>query len=298
MANEIRTFEDQYLLAQEVSGLTDATSLQKFKRDINNGARKIMAALDREFTRKSRTTNLVANQQYYQLPEDALRVSIVIATSGGFAQPLEQIPDEQAWRYMNISSPTGQPSHFFVRGFDEIGLYPTPSANVTDGLEIVFEPKHVLMTEADVTGTATVTNGSVTVTDSATSFTQSMIGRQLQITDGTDGRWYRISAFTSTSIISLENYFQGLSGSKTYRIGQVADIPDELIEAPVDYAIFMHYLKRSDMRRAGEFKALFSEAIDQAREYYSTSTSSAVIWAEPTYRTYNPFRGDPPASIS
>lgn len=298
MATEIKSFQDQYELAQELSGLTDATSLIKFKRDINKAGTMFLAKLGREYTRKSRTTNLVADQQYYQLPEDALRISNIIATSGGFRQPLEQIPDEQAWRYMNMTVPTGQPTHFFIRGFDEVGLYPMPSANVTDGLEIVFEPKHVLMTAADVTGTATVTNGSVTVTDSATSFTQSMISQQFQVTDGTDGRWYRISAFTSTSIVSLENYFQGLSGSKTYRIGQVMDIPDELMEGPVDYALFRHYLKRGDTKRAAEFRSLFESALEMGQELYSNQTSSQVINAEASFRSYNPWRGDSPPSIT
>lgn len=305
------TFQDQYTIAQEISGLTDSSSLTRFKRDINTGGALFLARLGREFNRKSRTTNIVASQQYYQLPEDGQRLKEAIyVQSSSYSYPLEQIPDEGAWRKMNIFAITGIPTHYFIRGYDEIGLYPIPAAAVTNGLELVFSPRHLELTEADTTSTTssttiTVTNGSQTITNSGTALTAKMVGQWLEITDGTDSDWYRISAFTNTSTVTIENYYQGSSGSgKSFRIGQIMDMPEEYLEAPVDYAMYRHFLRRGSHRSrygagaAADFKTLFDTSLQLAKEDYSQTTDSQVINAEPTYRTYNPFRGDPPASIS
>jgi hypothetical protein len=304
------TFQDQYTIAQEISGLTDATTLIKFKRDINTGGTMFLTELGREYNRHSRTTNLVASQQYYELPEDAQKLKEIIVNTGGWYPPLEQIPDEFAWRQMNMFNITGVPSHYFIRGNDEVGLYPTPSLSVTAGIELVFSPKHVQLTEADTTSTTssttvTVTNGSTTLSSSGTIFTPTMVGQWLQTTDGTDERWYQIASYTNTSTMLLENYYQGPSGSsKVFRIGQVMDLPEEYLEAPTDYAMYRHFLRRGSSKsrysqgKALEFKGLFDEAVLAAKDEYGNTTDSQVINATPRYRVYNNWRGDPPASIS
>lgn len=294
------TFQDQYQIAQEISGLNDATSLIKFKRDINTGGSMFLAALGREYNRHSRTTDMVEDQQYYQMPEDAQKLKEIIVNTGGWFPPLEQIPDEFAWRQMNMFATSGLPTHYFIRGNSEVGIYPIPSETVTDGIELVFSPKHVQLTEADTTtGTVTVTLGSTTVTHSGTGFTPTMEGQWFQTTDGTDERWYRIASYTNSSTVVLENFYQGPSGSgKTYRIGQVMDLPEEFLEAPADYAMYRHFLKRGTVQKANEFKQLFQGALDSAKDTYGNTTDTQVINAEPIYRQYNPFRGDPPASIS
>jgi hypothetical protein len=290
------TFTDMQDIAQEIVGLDDAATLTKLKRDINIGATKLLAALGREYNRKARFTDLVADQQFYQFSEDAHKLKEVIVSSGGWDVPLEQIPNEHMWRMMNMTNVVGQPTHFFVKGYDEVGLYPIPSANVTDGIELVFSPRHVEMTQDDYTtpGTLTVTNGSQTVTGSGTTFTSKLVGQWLQTTDGTDGNWYKVQTFNSTTSLTLENYYQGTSGAaKTFRIGQTVDIPEEFAEAPSDYACHRFYLRR-DPIKAKDFLSLFQAALDTAREQYGTTTDQAVIYAELQYRTYNPFAGDPP----
>lgn len=290
------TFSDMQGIAQEVVGLTDATTLTKLKRDINVGCGKLLAALGREYNRKARFTDLVASQQFYQLPEDGQKLKEVIVNTGGWEPPMEQIPDEHIWRQLNMMPVTGQPTHYFIKGNDELGLFPIPGVTVSDGIELVFSPKHVELTQSDyTTGTLTVTNGSQAVTGSGTAFTSKMEGQWLQVTDGTDGNWYRVSAYVSPTALTLENYYQGTSGStKTYRLGQVVDFPDEYAEAPSDYACYRHYLRRGDRVKADTFKVLFDNALESAKDEYGNTTDNQVVTVEPQYRTYNPFRGDPP----
>lgn len=294
------TWQDQQSLAQQISGLTDTISLAKFKKDMNIGATQFLARLGREYNRKSRFTDLVAGQQYYQFPEDDQKLKEVIVSTGSYRPPMEQIPDEFAWRMMNMLSIQGFPSHFWIKGSREFGLYPTPANSVTDGIEMVFSPKHIEMTQDDfTTGSVTVTQNSTTITHSATGFTAKMVGQWFQNSDGTDGNWYRIASFISASSMELGNFYQGSSEiTSSFRIGQVMDLPEEFLEAPVDYAMYRHYLKRGNDARASEFKALFEVALDNARDVYGNTTESQVIMAEPIFRRYNPFRGDPPANIT
>lgn len=294
------TFTDLQQQATDTIGLTDAATMRKVRRDINYGATLFLASLGREYNRKSRFTDMENGVQYYQLPEDGLRLKEIIVNTGGWEVPLEQIPDEHAWRMMNMMSVSGLPTHYFIRGNDEVGLYPIPSETTPEGIELVFSPKHVVMTEEDfTTGTVTVTNGIQTVTHSATGFTEKMVGSWIEITDGTDGNWYRIAEVTSTSVLELENFYQGTSGvGKTFRIGQVPDMPEEFLEALADYACYKRFKARGQRQDAADFLALYKEAIDGAKNAYGQMTDSQVIYAEPNFRTYNPFRGDPPPSIS
>jgi len=275
------SFEDQYELAQEITGLTDATSLIRFKRDINRGGTMFLAALGREYNRKSRYTDTEASTQYYQTPQDALRIKgVSIKYNNGYL-PCEEVADEQMWTYLNqVLRYSTTPRFFFVRGNDEYGLYPIPSSVVTNGIKLVFEPKHLFLSQADyTTGTITATNGSQTITGSGTTFTSAMVGRYLEATDGTDGNNYRISAYASATSLAIENYWQGTSGiGKTYRISEVMDLPAEFLESPVDYAMYRHYLKK-DRRKAADFKALFQASLESARELYGVTTDGQVIYA-------------------
>lgn len=294
------TWTDQQNIAKEIAGVTDTTSLTKFKRDMNVGASKFLAALGREYNRHSRFTNLVAGQQYYQLPEDGQKLKEVIVSTGSYFPPMEQIPDEFAWRMMNMLSIVGMPTHYWVRGSTEFGLYPSPANSITAGIEMVFSPKHVQMTQEDFsTGTITINQSSTTLTHSATGFTQTMVGLWFQNTDGSDERWYQIADYVSSSVLTLGNVYQGNSVTgAVFRIGQVMDLPEECLEGPVDYAMYRHYLRRGNDARAAEFKALYQDGLDLAKSIGATTTDSQVITAEPIFRRYNPFRGDPPATIS
>lgn len=69
------------------------------------------------------------------------------------------------------------------------------------------------------TGTVTVTNGSRTVTGSGTTFTASMVGRKFRV--GSENAFYYIESFTSTTVVTLRDIYQGTTQSAgTYTIFQ------------------------------------------------------------------------------
>jgi hypothetical protein len=301
----ILTFQDQLNIVQEVASLSDVASVTKFKRDINTGGSMFIAKLNRDFNRKSRTADIVNSQAAYQFPVDLIRVGEVVvnigsngSTPGGWHPPLIQVPNETEWNYMNMMNMTGLPTHFFIRGFNEIVLYPIPSYYQTAGLRITFEPELLRCSAMDFTdGQITVTNNSATITHSASGFTSSMVGRWMEILDDSDYNCYQIVSFTNSSTMTLSNVFQGISGTRSFRIGQVMDMPHEYLEAPADYALYRHFTRRGNPKAPG-FLQSFSQALRDAQEQYGQMSESQVVDAEfDNPRSFNWFRGDSPYSI-
>lgn len=267
---------------------------------MNLGASKFLAQLGREYNRHSITFDLVANQQFYPLPVDSFKLKELTVSTGSYKPPMEQIPDEWAWNMMNMLSITGQPTHFWIRGHDSFGLYPSPANTVANGITLAYSPNQVECTQDDfTTGTVAVSNGGTTLTHSATGFTAKMVGQWFQNTDGSDENWYQIATFTDTSHMELATKYKGSTVTvANFRIGQVMDLPEQYLEAPVDYAMYRHFSRRGAPNKTAEFKALWQDGLDNAKETYANTTESQVINAEPRFRIYNPWRGDSPPNIS
>jgi hypothetical protein len=262
----------------DIIGASDSSTVLNAKSDINQALRLFQNAARRYWTRTEKVADLVAGQQYYQLPGDAVRVSEIKVVANGLVYPLKQISSEYQWNGMNVipAITINVPTYYFVRGRNEIGLWPKPSVLVTNGLSIAYEPRMAEMSVDDVTGTATVSDTSTTVT--GTGFTPQMVGRYFTVTDGTDGLWYKIASYTSATEIGLENYYQGIAGAgRPYIIGQCPEIPDDYHLALVYFAAYNYFLKRKDMQVATTYQALFNDLLHQYKETYSAKSTGIVI---------------------
>lgn len=287
------TFQDQYEMAQQITNNYSSDQLVVFKRDINEGGAMFLNRLGRKFNRQYKTANLEDGKQYYQFPADVIRISEVSCVSGSFVYHPELVTSEEEWILLNQVNITGNyPTHYFIRGFNEVGLYPIPSADVTNGITVSYEPQLVELTQDDIVGNITVTNDSITITGSG--FTPQMVGRMFQVTDGTDGNWYRISAYVSGSSLQLENYFQGITGTRASRIGQAMNIPQAYQDAPVYYAVDRYYLTKNDQASALQFSKRFDMKIKSAKETYGRSTSRMGVKSR-RIRKYRPWSDAPPA---
>jgi hypothetical protein len=274
------TFTDQTNMFQQISGDRSAAGLIIAKRDINEGGAMFLNRLGRKFNKEYLTTSLVLNQQYYQFASEILRISEIRVLNGTTYYTPQLVTSEEEWNNLNNTTVSGSmPTHYYVRGFNEVGLYPIPSAAVTNGLVVSYEPQHVDLTADDyTTGTITVSNGSVTITHSATGFTPQMVGRYLQVTDGTDGKWYRIGAYSSSSVLTLENYYEGIGGAgRSFRIGEVMKIPQAYQDAPVYYALDRYFQTQTDQKTANNYQARFDAKVKSAKQTYSKSTSRAGV---------------------
>ena len=276
------------------NGVTEAN----IKQDIMQGQSLIKNAARRYWTRKQITGTLVDSQKDYQLPADFVRATEVTITSNGIVYPLVEVQSEHKWNELNII-PTVTiyiPTRYFVKGNNVISIWPAPSTNTVGTINVSYEPRMPDYALADVTGTCTVANGDATVTDSGTSFLQSMLNAYFSVTDGSDGNWYQVGAFTSTSSIELGNVYQGVSGSgRPYIIGACSDIPEEYHMAFVYFACYQFYLKRKDNNQATSFFGLYQDLLDRYKSTYSSKTTG-VVQTRQRGASYSVF-GLPPYNI-
>jgi hypothetical protein len=292
------SFENIYTETQEQCQDSDATSLVTIKRAINTGAKKFGAVLNREWRNTNKTFSLVANQQYYQMPEDCIRPKSIVVTIGSVRYPLTEIESEDDWNRLNMRTSTSSvPSGYYVRGSDEFGIFPIPLASVDDAGSINYERRMRDMSQADHTaGTITVTVDSATVTGVGTNWTALMVGRSLKVNDAYgDGMWYKIAGFTSDTEITLENTYSGATAAGlSYAIGEIPDIPEEFHEALIDYSSYRYYMRRKDASMASNFKSLYDEALRECKAQYSSKTTSQytrAIRVRRGYVHYQPTQG-------
>src|SRR5688500_4212643 len=122
----MKTWQDSYQQAQAIAGDTEAATLIQIKADINLGAHKFNAALNRYITRRAKTTDIVEDQQYYQTPPDCIRVikvRVKQSTSSTNKYPVRQIRHETDWDALNTVNQRGNwATYYFARGNDEVGI--------------------------------------------------------------------------------------------------------------------------------------------------------------------------------
>lgn len=266
----------------------DAPEMDKVSRDINTGVKRFQNAARRYWTRNEKKTTLKANQMYYQFPSDMLRVSTVRVKQGDRYIPITQIRSEEQWNQLG-SAPgfnSSIPTHYFIKGADEIGVYPTPSADVIDGMIVSFEPRMVDMMIEDFKLKADVVENSVIITANATTFSPKVANNcWFTSEDGLDGNWYKVSKYIDTTHIWIDNVYQGTTATNIdVRIGQCPPFPEEYHDAPVYYACHQFFLLRKDLESASMYKQLFDAAFTEYKQVYGNKTTGGVINPTPRGR--------------
>jgi hypothetical protein len=295
------TFTDLYKRAADFCGINPenipAAQLTRLKRDINRGIAKIYTTSRVGYTQVTRNSNLVANQQYYQLAPDCIRpTTIQVVAQGMFAVlPLTEVPTIAKWNEINVwpqlSFPW--PTYYFVRGHSQVGLWPAPGADQTGSLIITYEALPPELAIDDISSTvnsytlvnpatpvtASVTNGSNLVTLSQPIITVPNNNLYFMTTDGTDGHTYSIASITDASHIVLGQDFQlpgQTSATATFRIGQMEDLPEMVQLAGAYNAAAQFYSARKDSATEQSYLAKFQQCMDDFREAYSTRSTSRV----------------------
>lgn len=250
-------------------------------------------AARRSWTRKEKVAKITAGKQYYQIASDMNRVSTVkckTATNSEFIIPLTEVQSEYEWDKLNSYPTTSSyPTHFFIRGNDEIGLYPIPSEDIEAGLMVAYEPRIRDMGIEDKVFTADVTQNSVNILnpdgDGLTNGFQPYMTENfwLHSLDGEDGNWYKIQKVISPTHCQIDNNWLGPTGEGvSFEIGQVPPYPEEYHDAAIHYACFKFFEMRKDIDSSAMYRTLFQDALAQYKDTYGSKTSSGII---------NPIRG-------
>lgn len=279
----MKTFTEMKKFAADNCGLySDAPEMTKVVNDINNGVKLFQNAARRYYTRRERKTDLKANQQYYQFPSDMLRVANVKCLYGNYYAPLKEIKSEDEWISLCTTAltTTSIPTYFFVKGSDELGLFPIPSEDVVGGLVVTFEPRMVDMSIEDVEVSVSLVEGENVITAIGDATFSKNVTNNCYLTnsDGSDGNWYKITKWIDDKHIWIDNYYQGLSDPNAkVRIGQCPQFPEEFQDAPIYYACQQFFTLRKDLESASYYKQMYDDLYEKYRSVYGNKTSGGVV---------------------
>ena len=257
---------------------TGTTNLTNGDAWINDAQRILMSTFNPIFTESTATDVTVANQQAYNLPYNYEKLNSVTITLGTYKYPLKEVPDEDYWNQLQITTSfTSNYAQWFFIDAGQINFWPKPS---TSSLVITYNYKVLVrdLSNADyTTGTIALTNGSTTVTGTGTTFTAAMVGRYLK--SNTDGYWYKIAGFTSTTVLTLAKSFAGTTGSGlAYTIGEMPLVPEAYHQDLVSYATWQYWLTQADgAGRAQTYKDLWEAAIKRCKFDQGNKTNSVAI---------------------
>jgi hypothetical protein len=261
----------------------------------------LKSAAQQYYTRKEISADLVAGQQFYTLPADTIRPRNVRINNGSLIFPIPMIESEDEWNAFNIVPQFSvfYPQKAFMRGPNEIGVWPIPSTNLPGAFIIAYDSRMEDMYLDDTVGVSvTATKNSVTITNNAHAFKPSMVGMKLGFTDGSDGNWYSIIGYTNDQTMTIENFYQKATQTTTGTIiGICPDIPEEFHPALEDYALSRYYkLKRINAAVADDFEAGFLRAQEGYLGTFSDKESSQIINPRTNRLPYNPLLV-PPTSM-
>ena len=261
---------------------------------MNLGYKQILARFRRDQNSDSQTASTVADQRAYMLPPNFLRIKGegVSFSYGGVLTLLGHVQSEGLWtRFTETDQTSARPERYFIRtrfgaGGTEILLDPIPS--VVGTLRIDYEANdRNLNVDKYTTGTIALTNASTTVTGTTTTFTNAMVGRYLRVNDATgDGFWYRIASFTSTTVMALEQKYDG--GNVTgvnFEIAEAFALPEEMQILPVYYFLERYFAKKKDQVQSRLYANMWTEVWEQARADYASKDDSLLVFNASKYRT-------------
>lgn len=193
------------------------------------------------------TVPTVASQQGYEIPNVIRKIADLYITVGDVTYLPRPVFDPNLWKLI-LASNLGESDaalFYFVQG-NKVLISPTPASSSNT---IYFRGRRNLrdLSIADYTtgGILTLANGGTAVTGTGTTWTTSMAGRFIRITESDtankgDGFWYEIASVASTTSLTLLKPYQGTAiatGNASYTIGQMSPIPEAYEMAPIYRAL-------------------------------------------------------------
>lgn len=244
---------------------------------INDSIRTILGkSISWKFLETSATQDTVASQQGYFKPYDCDKIIAIKVANGSVEYMLSQIKSRDDFNLLtDIDLESDYITHFYVDD-RKVLLYPTPDTSGND-ITIYYKKRVIDLANADyTTGTISVTNASATVTGSGTTFTAAMVGRYLKVNN--DGYWYKITGYTSATVITLEQAFQGTTvAGANYTIGEMSVLPENYQEAPVYSAVSQYWFLNKQPVLGQLYEKMFLEKVEEMKKNNITSTFDVGI---------------------
>ena len=253
---------------------TTATNLTLGDALIYQSQRKILSGYNWPFLEATSTLKTVASQNYIQLPQNVEKLYTFYVNIDDQLYQATELTSKDDFDALGITYECSCPLYYYI--FDRtIYLWPTPSTSDYD-VVITYKPRITDLDTADyTTGTVTITAGSTTVTGAGTTFTADMVGRYIKTTDR---QWYKISGFTSTTVLTIDRPYLGsaITGA-TYNISQVSQIPEDFQVLPVYEAVMNYWAMQREMARSKMYKDLFDMTYKSITTEYGSKSSKVRV---------------------
>lgn len=281
---------------QAVGGMGIGTTdpyVATVKDDINMGIKLFKSAAQQYVTRKEVSADLKQGQQFYTFAPDVIRARNLRVNNGSLIFPIPTVESENDWNVLNVIPQYAifYPQFWFIRGPNEVGIWPIPSTTIPNALLIAYDARlQDLYLDDVLSSNVTFTNGSNTITCSDASFLPTMVGQKITIQDGTDGNWYNIIGYTNSSTMAIDTIYSNPNHTtNSITIGSVPDFPEDYHKAPVFYALEQYFRsKRIDNDAADKYHALFMDLQEQYVGTFGDKESSQILMPGTDMLSYNP----------
>jgi hypothetical protein len=268
---------------------SSSTNLTLGDTMMNDVDRSIIGLRNWPFLEKAYVQSTVANQQYYNIPNDVDYVLAVTVLISNIQYTPQRAPSIDFWNQLNVSNTitSNQPGWWYLRD-RKVGLYPTPSSSTADALTIVGRRRSKDLSKADyTTGTiVSVAVGGTAVVGSGTTWTAGMAGSYLRITDSDtankgDGNWYEILSVDSATTLTLAKPYQGTAiaaGAAAYTIGQSSPVPEDYQILSVYKAVEYYFTTIQPMPgQADRYRLMYEERLADMISTHGRKSDNPVI---------------------
>ena len=292
------SFTERRTLFGDLSNNSASATLTLADKLINIEEKRILSSYAWSFLEKQYTVLTDSANQFVTIPQYIDRVSSLYVTVGTYRYSPRECPSREQWDRLNMTSVSSDiPTWWYV--YDgKVGLYPKPSSS-SNTITINSKQSAKDLTVADYTTGSIVTmvNGSPTVTGTGTTFTASMVGRWLRITEtnaanGGDGFWYQILSYTSATVITLVRNYAGTAitaGTASYTISQCSLMPEQYQDLPIYGALRTYFTSVApDNSKAQLYAGMYQSLLKEMEADYSMKNQSCVISDGDDYYQSNP----------
>ena len=202
----------------------------------------------------------VADQEQIQIPnksEKVAGVTVIVGASNVVRYIPRMVFDTHVWeRVLQANLGYSDIPFYVYQQAGKLKFSPIP-ATTGNTVEVWGRRKLRDLSIADYStgGILTATNDGTTLVGTGTTWTTSMAGRWIRITESDtankgDGYWYEIESVTNTTTLVLKKPYQGTAitaGNAAYLLGQVTYEPEIYHMAPIYRAVAQFWDLKENM---------------------------------------------------
>jgi len=227
----------------------------------NDDYRALCAMRDWPWLERLRTLSTVAATANVALPYDTDQVRAVAVIVSSKRYTPKPVPNQEFWDQLNAVTSTSDIPEWWFTLAGQLYLWPTPATS-GNTINVVQKTRVIDLNRADYTTgnitTVATASGVTTITGSGVTWSTSMVGRYIRITNTDaaatlvgDGLWYEIASVPTSTTLTLVRAYGGTAiaaATAVYTIGQMPLLPEAFHDLPWLWSAGVYWQKEADER--------------------------------------------------